>query len=273
MSEKWLKNPPQPPLIIYAQATYYPEMVQVYIPNSPMFRLPLTDPKMLNRFDPPKLEDDIDADPIETDIDRAHRRAKKRISDYALSNDFDLFATFTFALNRGDVIVKRKQFLTWLKNQRTRNGRFKYLAVQEYHKDGLSVHFHALIGGYTGKLVPAINPKTGKPLIQKGKTVYNLASYTLGFTNAKLLGKDFDDRSKVARYIKKYISKDLHVEKGQHRYLASKNLSLPVIEDNPQKWYEYVEPDWMIETKNGIMMRFNHGKSPLSDLYLEAYRQ
>lgn len=273
MAHSWIKNPPQPPLIVYVQATYYSDMAQVYIPNTPVFRRPLIDPKMLRGDDALKLEDDADAKPKETSKERTRRRAKKRISDYVLSNDFEMFITFTFAYDRNDKSLKRQQLLDWLKNQRNRNGRFKYLAIQELHKDGEAIHFHALFKDYKGKISPAINPKTGRQLKQNGRAVFRLDSYTLGFTNVKLLGKEFTDRTKVAAYIKKYISKGLHAEKGQHLYLASKNLSLPVIEDNPQNWYEFVEPDWVKITPNGKIMRFKLGKSPLSDMFLESNRE
>lgn len=269
MVRKELNNPFQIPIMIEAQATYYPHMVSVFIPNTPLFRRPEIDPKAI-RGTLVKLEDDAEATPSEPPQERSIRRTKKRISDYALCNSFSMFVTFTFANDRQNIDAKRQQMKNWLKNQRNRNGKFQYLLVPEFHKDKSSLHFHALFNNYPGKLERALNPNTNKPVIQKGKLIYVLPEYTLGFNNVKLIGQDYEDNSRVAAYIQKYIVKDMPVFKGRQRYWSSKGLALPRIEDNPQKWYELVKPDWQTRTPNGKILRFYHGTHPLNDIYLES---
>lgn len=265
-----LNNPYQQSILIEAQATYYPDMVSVYIPKNRILRKPETDSNMLGGSII-KEEDDSDATSDESNIERSIRRTKKRISDYVLCNPFDMFATFTFANDRQNQDRIRQQMKDWLKNQRNRNGRFQYLFVPEYHKDGESLHFHALLLNYSGTVEKAINPKTDQPLVQKGKQVYTLSGYRLGFSNVKLLGETAEDRSKVAAYIKKYITKDIPIIYAKQRYWASKGLVLPQIEDNPQHWYKHVKPDWEIETPNGKIMRFNYKTHELTDIYIDAY--
>lgn len=266
-----LNNPFQQALLIEAQATYYPHMVSVYLPKQPILRRPTADPKRL-RGAVPKLEDDAEASTKETHYERSTRRTKKRISDYALCNAFDMFVTFTFRDDRTNNERTRQQMRDWLKNQRNRNGKFQYLLVPEFHKDGEALHFHALFNAYPGKLTRATHQATNRPILQKGKQIYTLNSYTLGFNNVKLLGQYDEDRSRVAAYIQKYITKDMPVFHGKQRYWASKGLLLPRVEDNPQEWYQYIEPDWQTETANGTILRFNHGTHPLSDMFLEAYQ-
>lgn len=269
MSEK-LNNPYQTSVLVEAQAIYYPNMISVYVPKSPIIRhgAGFENPR---RTAIGRLEDDADTEIKETNLERSLRRSKKLIRDYALCNDFDMFATFTFATDRQDIDKTKQRMSDWLKNQRNRNGKFRYIIVPEFHKDGVSLHFHALFGGYDGKIEQAINPKTGKQLTQNGRAVYQLSGYTLGFNNIKLLGTNIEDKQKVSSYIQKYITKDMPIFHGRQRYWASKGLTLPNVEDNPEKWYLHIKPDWSIELDHGTIMRFNVGSHPLSDIFWEAY--
>lgn len=52
----------------------------------------------------------------ETNEERSLRRTRKAIKDYALCNDFDIFATFTIADDRFNDERSRKRLATWLKD-------------------------------------------------------------------------------------------------------------------------------------------------------------
>jgi len=80
------------------------------------------------------------------------QRTKTRISDYVLTNKFDLFVTFTFATDRQDQKKVKTKLNTWLKSQQKQHGKFQYLLIPEFHKDGKSIHFHGLFANYKGKL-------------------------------------------------------------------------------------------------------------------------
>ncbi len=83
-------------------------------------------------------------------------------------------------------------------------------------------HFHFLFNNFpTNKLIDS-----GKK-DKKGKTIYNLLNYKLGFTTCTLI----ESLQASQHYITKYISKDLiSVSKGKKRYWASKNLNKPIEE-------------------------------------------
>lgn len=264
-----INNPSQVSILVEAQATYYPTMISVYIPKEPIVKHGegYEKPTRTSSF---RLEDDSDAIKTETNIERSIRRTKKFIRDYVLCNDFELFITFTFKSDRQNITKIRKQMRTWLKNQRDRNGKFRYIIIPELHNDGKSLHFHALFGDYPGKLSQAINPKTNKPLIQKGKVIYMLDGYTLGFNNAKLISTDDADRAKISSYIQKYITKDMPTFSNKNRYWVSSGLVLPRVEDNPEKWYLHVKPDWSKEFENGTLLRFNIHSNVLVDIFWEA---
>jgi hypothetical protein len=249
-----LHNPHQLSILVEAQATYYPNQISIFIPKQPFLRQPTAAPKTSTGY-----SDDLYTNNQETDLERSIRRTKKRITDYTLCNPFELFVTFTFKNNRQDIDEKRRQMANWLRNQRKRNGKFDYLIVPEFHKDGQSLHFHALFNSYCGTITKAINPKTDKQVIQGGKPVYTLPEYTLGFNNAKNIIATPEDQHKVARYIKKYIVKDMPMFNNRQRYWVSKGLKLPIVEDNPAKWYLHAKPDWEIDTDNGRILKFNIG--------------
>jgi hypothetical protein len=260
MTSPKINNPYQDSLLVDAIATYYPDMVQIYIPRQPIVR-------RLSGFEKEHYGSAPDESEKETDIERSLRRASRRIGDYILCNPFDLFVTFTIKDDRQNAERSKQKVMGWLKNQRNRNGKFRYIVVPEYHKDGQSLHFHALIGGFSGKIERAINPRTKKPLVQQGRAVYAISGYTLGFTNAKLVGSNSEDRAKLSAYLKKYITKEMPIFKGRQRYWVSKGLELPLAEDNPEEWYKHTKPDWSLKTENGTIMRFNLNKNLLVDMF------
>lgn len=250
--------------LILAQAKIYPHMVSIFIPCAPIpIKQSASIANKAKRSAP-------DSHKKETSEERSIRRAIKTISDYALCNKFTLFATFTFAHNRTDIEEKRKQLSNWLKNQQKRNHKFQYLAVPEFHKDGKSLHFHVLLANYTGRLIPAINPKTFRPVKQHGRQIFSLAEYKLGFTNVKIIDDDDASRNKVACYITKYLTKEMPSFSGKKRYFCSKGLKKPRVLNNPGNWFERIKPDWQVQTDNGIIMRFNAGSHPLIDKLLGA---
>lgn len=259
-------------------------MVQIYIPRKPIISTAgntriasmsaYPDDEALEYLELSDKFDEITNTKIsklesENDLERSLRRARKRIGDYILCNSFDMFATFTIKDDRQNSVRSRQRVLGWLKHQRTRNGKFRYLVVPEYHKDGKSLHFHALLGEYTGKVKQAINPNTNKPLVQKGAPVFQITGYTLGFTNVKLIGTTEEDKTRLSAYLKKYITKDMPLFEGKQRYWVSKGLELPNIENNPELWYQHVEPDWWCEFENGTLLRFDLNKHPLTDIFWE----
>jgi hypothetical protein len=281
---KKLNNPYQQSLLVEAQATYYPDMVQIYIPKKPIVRTAgnknkktggimatdeqLKDIELSERFDE-IAGTNISNPDKEADLERSLRRARKRIGDYILCNEFDMFATFTIKDDRQNIDRSKKKLLVWLRNQRVRNGKFRYIVVPEFHKDGKSLHFHALLGNYAGGIHQATNPKTNKPLIQKGNVVFELSGYTLGFTNVKLIGTKQEDRLRLSTYLKKYITKDMPAFEGRQRYWVSKGLDLPLVEDNPEEWYKHLVPDWQCVLGNGTLLRFDLNKNLLVDMFWE----
>lgn len=81
-------------------------------------------------------------------------------------------------------------------------------------------HFHFLFHNYPEKfLVDSLKRD------KKGRIIYNLTNYKLGFTTATVI----DSLEASQHYITKYISKDLvELSKGKKRYWTSKNLKKPV---------------------------------------------
>jgi hypothetical protein len=130
---------------------------------------------------------------------RAANRAKRNVFDLAACNDFDLFITLTLngeridRYNYKEVIRPLQQ---WLDNRVRRKG-LRYLLVPELHKDG-ALHFHGLINSEAVRLVDSGHTD------RKGKKIYNLPEWTLGFTTAQYLTGDY---GAVCTYVSKYVTK------------------------------------------------------------------
>lgn len=156
--------------------------------------------------------------------ERSVRRSHQLISDYVLSNDFDLFCTFTFDPEK---FPKRELFTDcmlrmqmWIHSQKSNHSpNLKYLIIPEHHKDGRGIHFHALLANYKGHLRDSGHIHSNKP-------VFNISGWRFGFSTAQFINKD--DTGKVSRYVRKYITKESISEFGQHRFLKSNNLQKPI---------------------------------------------
>lgn len=255
--------------LVHAKATYYPDFVRVWIPNQPYLR---QYEGYESKATGGSIVDDSDEgyDLYESNEERSLRRTRKAIKDYALCNDFDLFATFTLADDRFNDDRSKKRLATWFKNQRDRNGKFKYIVVAERHKNG-ALHFHALIGGYTGRLVYGINPHNGEYIPDgRGEFVRNFDEYKLGINSAKVIDSK-ESKTKTAYYLQKYINKDMVIVFGHNRYWASKGLRKPVTIDNPEPFYKSVEADrhWVVD--HGTALEFDRNKHALVDMFLESH--
>lgn len=194
----------------------------------------------------------VEASTRGSSAERSLRRTKTLISDIVLCTEFDMFATFTFKKDRQDILKCKRKMSDWLKDQQKQWGKFEYLIVAEFHKDGKSLHFHALLKNYKGQLT-----KTNKKI--NNRTAYNIKSYQKGFSTVIKI----DNVEKVASYIKKYITKDMpSTGLNKKKFWNSKNLKRPLIEYNinPQLYQlteVYQKEFWSI-SENMIQSESQH---------------
>jgi len=187
----------------------------------------------------------------QSNSDEAVQRAKGEIRNYILANDFDIWVTCTFATDRQNADLCLHKMHSWLKNWQKRHPKCKYLCVHEYHADDASLHFHILLEGFTGKIIPAVNPKTGKPVRQHGRQVYSIASFQHGFSSVVKIDGTVESRRKLASYLGKYMSKDMPEFFNKKRYWHFKNLNHPSKTPGLPVWYGKVEPLWTKELEFG----------------------
>lgn len=136
---------------------------------------------------------------------RAASRAKKRLFDLARCNSFDMMFTCTLSaekLNRYSYEEAIHAWNIWAGNRVQRKG-LLYVAVPELHKDG-AIHFHGLLNSSACKLQRARNAKTGRLIYSKGRPVWNITDWTVGFTSAVFLDENYD---RACNYVSKYITK------------------------------------------------------------------
>lgn len=165
-------------------------------------------------------------------------RARSRLQQIILCNNWDYFVTFTFDDLKVDasepsLVIQKLQ--KWLNNQTSRYG-VGYVLVPEYHKKDNRIHCHALV---TGDLKVEHNDVwkvqgIKKPV--KGDTikryhisnervlypVYNVSSWRYGFSTAIEV---YGNPARLANYVLKYMTKDVHQIFGKN-YWCSKNIKL-----------------------------------------------
>ena len=175
-------------------------------------------------------------------LEKSINRTKTKISDYVLCNKFSHFATFTFSpekvKDRHDFVEMSALFRQWLnteqKNHERNHGfKFKYLIVPERHKDG-AWHFHALLENYQNACADFYSSKNPFITVNEIKTAKRFAyrKYIVRYTLGRSEIAPIRDKTKMANYIKKYITKELITEPNAKRFWASRNLERPEIIEN-----------------------------------------
>jgi hypothetical protein len=173
---------------------------------------------------------------------------KNKIVQYAWCNDFDQFWTLTFAEDRYDIDKCYARLRRFLDNVTKKFGKFRYIIVAEFHKDG-AVHFHGLIGDYKG-------PLTNSGVVQKGNEVFNLDDWKWGFTNCQGIA----NKTAIGAYISKYIVKSVEnspAAKGRKKYWHSDGLKTAQIEFYENNALDYLktkyEPEWASEDGSRVI--------------------
>ncbi len=189
-------------------------------------------------------------------------RTINRVYHLARSNVWEWFVTLTFAPEKvnsfdyDDCVNKLKR---WIDSIRRFAPDLKYIFVPEKHESG-RFHFHGLMANCDGIDIVDSGHKD-----KKGRTVYNIGKYKLGFSNATKVS----DNSRVTKYISKYITKELcAVSAGKKRYWCSRNL------DECEKEEIFIEGRYLDNYVSKLLMyakhhKFRHGME-LTTLYIET---
>lgn len=164
-----------------------------------------------------------------TDEEREHcinvslSRTKNTIYNIARSHNWKWFVTFTFNRQKTDasdfkaVMKRMSRNLDNTKQRKCPN--LKYLVVPELHLDKTNYHFHGLFSG-CDELQFVFSGHFDK----KGRPVFNIPSWSWGWTTATLI----DDSASASNYICKYITKETeNYLFGQRRYLSNASKTEP----------------------------------------------
>lgn len=162
------------------------------------------------------------------------RRAKARVQELALCNEWEWFVTLTIdnkKYDRKDLKQWYKELTQWIRNYNKKYGiKIKYLLVPEMHSDGVNWHMHGMIMGLPEEHLNRIQrgDKAGKRQLEKvemGERIYTWVAYEkkFGFCNFEPI----KNKVAVSRYISKSI--DLSITNGvtkvnAHMFYASKGL-------------------------------------------------
>lgn len=163
----------------------------------------------------------------------AHLRARHKIFDIALSNTWQYFCTFTFndkiqnAYDYQDSINKVKK---WTQNMVQRKG-LRYLLVPELHPTSSRIHLHGLLA--FGDSVPL---QFSGHFDKSNRPIYNLPSWSYGFSTIIRLDDHTQDR--IAKYITKYVTKELEKLTGNYYYAGGHDLVRDVESDYVNVSYE-----------------------------------
>ena len=209
---------------------------------------------------------------LEKSLTNSHRRSKDMFLGFAYSNSWDYWCTYTVSVKEHAHTDEDTKYYWKLFREKLQYyfPNIEILAVPERHKRNKNIHFHALIGGVNidRKLIGAIHPRTGEPLLDKGRRVYNLPLWDKGFTRIIKLPKDHTNQAMVTNYIAKYMTKFGEVGYNKKQYYRTQNLDFKhkhlSFTHNPHEWLDEVRLDhFMVHKENErmIVLRRLHHKN------------
>lgn len=159
--------------------------------------------------------------------EEARRRAKSKVRDIALCNQFTHMLTWTLdkeKVDRYDPEQVYKKVRPFLSNMTQRKG-FLYVVIPEYHtlKEGETrpaIHFHGLCSLGSVRIERALL-LSGSPRVDKhGRPVYNMTDWGFGWSTVVPLDDDYE---RAVNYVTKYIAKQEEKILGKY-YLSSRTL-------------------------------------------------
>ncbi len=161
-------------------------------------------------------------------------RSKRMVFEYAFSNEWDYFATFTIdpqKYDRYSLNEYHKKFSQWLRDYfRKKYGEnVQYICIPEQHKNG-AWHEHALIKGISKKHLELFKlsddiPKYIRDKLAAGEEIYNCPIYMKKFGWCTF--EPVRNSEACAKYITKYITKDMQksvTEYGAKMYYPSRGI-------------------------------------------------
>lgn len=148
----------------------------------------------------------------------SQKRTVNEIYNITRSNSWDYFITLTFnrqRVNRYDfdtVVESAGKYFNFLR--KVYDNDLKYFLVPEKHKDG-AWHIHGLVASDKITIVDSGH------IDKKGRTIYNMPHYILGWSDATRISNQFA----ACSYMTKYVTKDLCYDTMyRNRYIVSKNV-------------------------------------------------
>jgi predicted Zn-ribbon and HTH transcriptional regulator len=174
---------------------------------------------------------------------RLKRRAKAKVLEYALCNDWQYFFTQTIDGSRWD----RSASDTINKIKRTlQQANIKYLLCVDRHKDG-ALHLHGLINVSKDRLINSGVTALNKTTKQKQPVFNLLTTQKYGFNSCfEIITNSIEDKIKIAYYVASYITKDDN-SSFNHRYFASNGLETKTqIPINQNDIVDYIEKNGLI---------------------------
>lgn len=160
-------------------------------------------------------------------------RARSKVREYGLCNDWDYFLTLTLnpdKHDRFDLQAFKKSLSQWVRDYRKKHGvSLQYLLIPEQHKNG-AWHMHGFIMGLPLDHLELFSVEDKLPYyilekLKKGEPIYSwpAAADKFGFLNVEPIR----NRERAVNYITKYITKDLEhsvKDMGAHLFYASQGL-------------------------------------------------
>lgn len=223
-------------------------------------------------------------------------RARNKILEYVLCNDFVFFVTFTLdpkKYDRNNLKLFIKHFGYFIQDyNRRKNADIKYLLIPEQHKDGCW-HMHGFIMGLSYDRLELFDLHGDRALppyivkkIRNNELLYYFSEYEKRF--GYNIFEPIRNKKASVLYMCKYLTKDLSrnvTELGNHLYYCSKGLKKAEIvkegqfldsefdfdfqnDYGGQSFYDTLNDDDLEELKNKI------GNQPISlDEYRKGFRK
>jgi hypothetical protein len=150
----------------------------------------------------------------EKNIQRTTKRAGAELRRKVMAAGLDHLLTLTYRKNIQDKQKAWHDFEAFIRLVHSHHAKWEYVAVPEYQERG-AIHFHLGVKGYQDV---ALLRALWRRVVQDGNIDVNYIKSKKGY-KWKRVG--------IARYLAKYIGKDMDTELNERRYRASLGITIP----------------------------------------------